>query len=359
MLFPADTTASILTSGLLGEQYVGLEAGADTAMLKGGDRVLITQSAVVLENSSASSCSTAPPTRPPSRSAGSPEKNNAKRLPLLPCRPGRGRDCRPRSLGGCATTANPIDDPLEGYNRAMFGFNEQLDKVVIKPPRRWPRPVLPHPCAPVSATCSATSAIPGSRSTTCCRTLGSPRACATPCASRSIHLGPARPARHRRRGGPAGHDEDLGQTLGPLGRGRGRLHRAAFFGPRTVRDAVPARRLHGPTSLSASITWRRATRCWARGCARPLHAARCRPHGSRRRRSTATPSCATSTSNNAVTRSAMAARNACMKISTNSRPHRSVATSMRPRPPRSEPRHAGIGAPPATTGRRVARQSVQ
>ena len=47
--FPTDTFANILTSGLLGEQYVGLEAGADTAMLKGGDRVLITQSAVVLE----------------------------------------------------------------------------------------------------------------------------------------------------------------------------------------------------------------------------------------------------------------------------------------------------------------------
>lgn len=47
--FPADTTASILTSGLLGEQYVGLEAGADIEMLKNGDRVLITQSAVVLE----------------------------------------------------------------------------------------------------------------------------------------------------------------------------------------------------------------------------------------------------------------------------------------------------------------------
>ena len=47
--FPADTTASILTSGLLGEQYVGLEAGADGEMLKNGDRVLITQSAVVLE----------------------------------------------------------------------------------------------------------------------------------------------------------------------------------------------------------------------------------------------------------------------------------------------------------------------
>ena len=47
--FPADTTAAILTSGLLGEQYVGLEAGADVEMLGDGDRILITQSAVVLE----------------------------------------------------------------------------------------------------------------------------------------------------------------------------------------------------------------------------------------------------------------------------------------------------------------------
>jgi phospholipid/cholesterol/gamma-HCH transport system substrate-binding protein len=48
--FPRDTAAKILTSGLLGEQYVGLEAGGDTAMLKAGDRVKLTQSAVVLEN---------------------------------------------------------------------------------------------------------------------------------------------------------------------------------------------------------------------------------------------------------------------------------------------------------------------
>ena len=48
--FPRDTAAKILTSGLLGEQYVGLEAGGDTAMLKSGDRVRLTQSAVVLEN---------------------------------------------------------------------------------------------------------------------------------------------------------------------------------------------------------------------------------------------------------------------------------------------------------------------
>lgn len=48
--FPKDTSAAIMTSGLLGEQYVGLEAGGDSQKLKDGDRILITQDAVVLEN---------------------------------------------------------------------------------------------------------------------------------------------------------------------------------------------------------------------------------------------------------------------------------------------------------------------
>ena len=48
--FPRDTTAKILTSGLLGEQYIGLEAGGDGVMLKNNDRLRLTQSAVVLEN---------------------------------------------------------------------------------------------------------------------------------------------------------------------------------------------------------------------------------------------------------------------------------------------------------------------
>lgn len=47
---PADSTARILTAGILGEQYVSLEPGADTATLKAGDRILLTQSALVLEN---------------------------------------------------------------------------------------------------------------------------------------------------------------------------------------------------------------------------------------------------------------------------------------------------------------------
>jgi phospholipid/cholesterol/gamma-HCH transport system substrate-binding protein len=48
--FPKDSSLKILTSGLLGEQYIGIEAGADTENLKDGDRLQATQSAVVLEN---------------------------------------------------------------------------------------------------------------------------------------------------------------------------------------------------------------------------------------------------------------------------------------------------------------------
>ncbi len=48
--FPKDSSAKILTSGLLGEQYIGLEPGADEKNLVGGDTIKQTQSAVVLEN---------------------------------------------------------------------------------------------------------------------------------------------------------------------------------------------------------------------------------------------------------------------------------------------------------------------
>ncbi|MCL4185148.1 MAG: outer membrane lipid asymmetry maintenance protein MlaD [Burkholderiaceae bacterium] len=48
--FPKDSSVKILTSGLLGEQYIGIEPGGDTEMLAAGDRITMTQSAVVLEN---------------------------------------------------------------------------------------------------------------------------------------------------------------------------------------------------------------------------------------------------------------------------------------------------------------------
>ena len=48
--FPKDSTLKILTSGLLGEQYIGIEAGAEAVNLVEGDTISQTQSAVVLEN---------------------------------------------------------------------------------------------------------------------------------------------------------------------------------------------------------------------------------------------------------------------------------------------------------------------
>jgi len=50
VMFPKDSSAKILTSGLLGDQYIGIEPGGDTNNLAGGDVITQTQSAVVLEN---------------------------------------------------------------------------------------------------------------------------------------------------------------------------------------------------------------------------------------------------------------------------------------------------------------------
>jgi phospholipid/cholesterol/gamma-HCH transport system substrate-binding protein len=47
--FPVDTSASILTAGLLGEQYIGLEPGAEEEYLEDGDSLQLTESAMVLE----------------------------------------------------------------------------------------------------------------------------------------------------------------------------------------------------------------------------------------------------------------------------------------------------------------------
>ena len=48
--FPKDSSLKILTAGLLGEQYIGIEAGGDTTNLANGDKILSTQSATVLED---------------------------------------------------------------------------------------------------------------------------------------------------------------------------------------------------------------------------------------------------------------------------------------------------------------------
>lgn len=47
---PSDSTASILTAGLLGEKYVGISVGGDEKLLKDGDAIRDTQSSLVLED---------------------------------------------------------------------------------------------------------------------------------------------------------------------------------------------------------------------------------------------------------------------------------------------------------------------
>jgi phospholipid/cholesterol/gamma-HCH transport system substrate-binding protein len=48
--FPKDSSVKILTSGLLGEQYIGIDPGGDVNNLVAGDKIKMTQSAIVLEN---------------------------------------------------------------------------------------------------------------------------------------------------------------------------------------------------------------------------------------------------------------------------------------------------------------------
>lgn len=74
-VFPKDSSLKILTSGLLGEQYIGIQAGFADKQLAAGDNIFSTQSAVVLENlisqflfSKAADTSPAPGTTPPSDS---------------------------------------------------------------------------------------------------------------------------------------------------------------------------------------------------------------------------------------------------------------------------------------------------
>ncbi len=48
--FPADTSAKVLTAGLLGDKYIGLDAGGDDKSLQPGDTIKMVQGAIILEN---------------------------------------------------------------------------------------------------------------------------------------------------------------------------------------------------------------------------------------------------------------------------------------------------------------------
>ena len=164
---------------------------------------------------------------------------------------------------GCATTANP-DDPLEGYNRAMFAFNEQVDKVVVKPAAEVYQAVLPRPVRTGVGNVLGNLADPW---------IGLNNLLQGKVAEAMSDF--MRFAFNSTWGlfglldiaseaGLAKHDEDLGQTLGRWGVGEGAYVVLPFFGPRTVRDTVampadmmgnmPLRMDHVPTRNTVRAT---------------------------------------------------------------------------------------------------------
>lgn len=140
-------------------------------------------------------------------------------------------------LAGCATTGNP-DDPLEGFNRAMFSFNEQVDRVAIKPAAQVYEAVLPSPVR------TGVGNVLGN--------LGDPWIGLNNMLQGKFAEGMSDLMRFAlnstwgllglldiaSEAGLPKHDEDLGQTLGRWGVGEGAYIVLPFFGPRTVRDAV-------------------------------------------------------------------------------------------------------------------------
>lgn len=144
-------------------------------------------------------------------------------------------------LTGCATTANP-NDPLEGFNRAMFSFNDQVDKAVVKPAAQVYEAVLPSPVR------TGVGNVFGN--------LGDPWIALNNMLQGKFAEGMSDLMRFAlnstwgllglldiaSEAGLPKHDEDLGQTLGRWGVGEGAYIVLPFFGPRTVRDtmALPA-----------------------------------------------------------------------------------------------------------------------
>ena len=136
--FPADTSAKILTAGLIGEQYIGLQPGADDKDLTNGGRIEFTQSAVVLENLISQFMF-----NKAEENAGSKKDLEMKKKFLALALVGAAL------LSGCASVPkdagqNP-DDPWESLNRQTFAFNQGLDFILIRPLAKGYQFITPKP----------------------------------------------------------------------------------------------------------------------------------------------------------------------------------------------------------------------
>ena len=140
-------------------------------------------------------------------------------------------------LLGCATTGGNPDDPLEGYNRAMFSFNDGLDKAIIKPVASGYKAVMPD---------FARTGVTNFFSNLGDIWIGVNNILQGKLAAGASDFG--RFAINSTAGllglfdvasnvGLDKHDEDFGQTLGLWGVGSGPYIVLPFLGPSSVRDA--------------------------------------------------------------------------------------------------------------------------
>ena len=138
--------------------------------------------------------------------------------------------------GGCASTGNP-KDPLEGFNRAMFALNDDLDKIVIKPAAQGYQAVLPelvrHGVANFFANIGdvfiAVNDVLQGKVPDAINDVGRVLVNTT--------LGVLGLRDVATELGVEKHEEDFGQTLGAWGVGEGAYIVLPFFGSRTIRDS--------------------------------------------------------------------------------------------------------------------------
>jgi phospholipid-binding lipoprotein MlaA len=140
-------------------------------------------------------------------------------------------------LAGCATSGNP-KDPLEGFNRAMFAFNDALDAVVIKPVAQGYEAVMPAPLRTGVTNFFANIAdlFIGINNLL----QGKPEQALSDLGRVVINstIGILGLFDVASEAGLEKHEEDFGQTFGRWGVGDGAYLVLPFFGPRTVRDTV-------------------------------------------------------------------------------------------------------------------------
>ncbi|MDP2752182.1 MAG: VacJ family lipoprotein [Rhodocyclaceae bacterium] len=142
-------------------------------------------------------------------------------------------------LGGCATTtANNPKDPIEGFNRAMFSFNEGLDAAIIKPVSKGYDAVMPPPAK--SGVINFFGNISDVFIALNNLIQGKPAEAASDVGRVLINttigiLGLFDVASDA---GLEKHEEDFGQTFGRWGIGPGAYVVIPFFGPRNVRDTA-------------------------------------------------------------------------------------------------------------------------